>query len=213
MPGVDPQQSPLSRPVAVSSVIESHLQKILGSDAFTRADSLRRLLAFVVHETIAGRGEQVKEYSLGVSVLGKAESFDPKADPIVRVQMRRLRERLARYYAADGGCDALHRVSQTVTASSGRATGTPPRGARQAPLCGPWRRWPRCTPRSSPRPGGRGFGSPDRQARPVLELFLRQPARRRALPPRTRPLLRTSDRQRRLPAAAGGAREHCARRR
>jgi hypothetical protein len=107
MPGADPRQSPLSRPVAVSSVIESHLQRILGSEPFTRADGLRRLLAFVVHETIAGRGEQVKEYSLGVSVLGKADSFDPKADPVVRVQMRRLRERLARYYATDGRGDAL----------------------------------------------------------------------------------------------------------
>jgi tetratricopeptide (TPR) repeat protein len=107
MSGADHYQSPLSRPVALSSVIESHLEKILGSDAFTTVDSLRRLLSFVVHETVAGRGDDVKEYSLGVCVLGKGDSFDPKADPIVRVQMRRLRERLARYYATEGRNDPL----------------------------------------------------------------------------------------------------------
>ena len=107
MSGADPQQSPLSRPVALSDVIESHLEKIQRSGVFSTADSLRRLLRFVVLETIAGRGDDVKEYSLGVSVLGKGDSFDPKADPIVRVQMRRLREHLARYYAADGRSDPL----------------------------------------------------------------------------------------------------------
>ena len=95
MPGADPHQSPLSRPIALSDVIESHLEKIQRSGVFSAADSLRRLLRFVVHETIAGRGGDVKEYSLAVSVLGKGDSFDPKADPIVRVQMRRLREHLA----------------------------------------------------------------------------------------------------------------------
>src|SRR5262245_24640196 len=100
MPGAGQHKSPPARPIALTSVMESHLERILASDLFATADGLRRLLSFVVHETIAGRGEDVKEYSLAVSVLGKADSFDPKADPIVRVQMRRLRERLARYYAA-----------------------------------------------------------------------------------------------------------------
>src|SRR3954468_20076973 len=107
MSGADQQSSPISRPVALSSVIDSHLQKILDSDGFVAADGLRRLLRFVVQETIAGRGEDIKEYSLGVAALGKGESFDPKADPIVRVQMRRVREHLARYYAAEGESDSL----------------------------------------------------------------------------------------------------------
>ncbi len=73
MPGADQDQSPFARPVALSSVIESHLQKILASDVFVPADSLRRLLTFVVRETMAGRGDDVKEYTLGVAVLGKAD--------------------------------------------------------------------------------------------------------------------------------------------
>ena len=78
MSGADQHQSPLSRPVALSSVIESHLEKILGSGVFNTADSLRRLLRFVVHETIAGRGDDLKEYSLGVSVLGKGSRSIPR---------------------------------------------------------------------------------------------------------------------------------------
>ncbi len=107
MAGADPHQSPHSRPIPLSDVIETHLEKIQRSGEFSAADSLRRLLRFVVHETVAGRGDDVKEYNLGVTVLGRGDSFDPKADPIVRVQMRRLREHLARYYAAEGRTDSL----------------------------------------------------------------------------------------------------------
>lgn len=99
--------SPPSRPVALSDLVERELAQILGSDALASAESLRRLLRFVVIETLAGRGEDIKEYSVGVSALAKEDSFDPKADPIVRVQMRRLREHLARYYSTEGRDDAI----------------------------------------------------------------------------------------------------------
>jgi tetratricopeptide (TPR) repeat protein len=56
---------------------------------------------------LAGRGENLKEYPLGAIVLGKGTSFDPKLDPIVRVQMRRLRQHLEQYYATEGRGDAI----------------------------------------------------------------------------------------------------------
>jgi len=40
-------------------------------------------------------------------VFGKEPSFDPRTDPIVRVQARRLRTRLARYYRDEGNSDEL----------------------------------------------------------------------------------------------------------
>jgi len=85
----------------------THLETILGSSVFKSADSLRELLRFTVHETLAGRGDDLKEYVLGATVLRKGDSFDPKADGIVRVQMRRLREHLDRYYATEGRNDPL----------------------------------------------------------------------------------------------------------
>src|SRR6266498_3735807 len=53
MSGADPQPLQLSRPVALRQIIERHLEKILKSDGSVAADGLRRLLRFVVHETIA----------------------------------------------------------------------------------------------------------------------------------------------------------------
>ena len=54
---------------------------------------------------MAGRGEQLKEFVIGVEVFGKGPSFDPRNDPIVRVQARRLRAQLARYYHEEGQAD------------------------------------------------------------------------------------------------------------
>src|SRR5579859_5504715 len=78
--------------------VTEQLDRILASKAFRQADRLKRFLTFIVEETIAGRGERLKEYVVGVEVFGKPESFDPRNDPIVRVQARRLRAQLTRYY-------------------------------------------------------------------------------------------------------------------
>lgn len=83
------------------------LNRILASKAFRQADRLKRFLAFIVEETIAGRGERLKEFVVGVEVFGKDDSFDPRNDPIVRVQARRLRAQLARYYHEEGNADEL----------------------------------------------------------------------------------------------------------
>ncbi len=82
--------------------IAEQLNRILGSKAFRQADRLKRFLSFIVDETVAGRGERLKEFVVGVEVFGKPESFDPRNDPIVRVQARRLRAQLARYYREEG---------------------------------------------------------------------------------------------------------------
>jgi tetratricopeptide (TPR) repeat protein len=107
MAGADPDQSPASRPVALKTIIEAHLAKILSSGVFKTSDSLRKLLRFTVNETLSGRGGDLKEYLLGTTVLERGDSFDPKADPIVRMQMRRLREHLSRYYATEGRYDPV----------------------------------------------------------------------------------------------------------
>src|SRR5262249_46527739 len=69
--------------------------------------SLCRLLRYVVEETLAGRNTTLKEYSLGVEVFGRGEAFDPRMDPIVRVQARNLRVRMAQYYEGAGASDTL----------------------------------------------------------------------------------------------------------
>jgi serine/threonine-protein kinase len=78
--------------------VTEQLNRILSSKAFRQADRLKRFLSFIVDETIAGRGERLKEFVVGVEVFEKPDSFDPRNDPIVRVQARRLRAQLSRYY-------------------------------------------------------------------------------------------------------------------
>jgi TolB-like protein/Flp pilus assembly protein TadD len=68
---------------------------------------LKRFLSFIVTEALEGRGDQLKEYVIGVQVFDRESSFDPRADPIVRVQARRLRARLVRYYREEGGADTI----------------------------------------------------------------------------------------------------------
>ena len=101
------------RPAADAAAKESdrgaraQLDRVLSSVTFRQVDRLKRFLHFTVSEALAGRGDQLKEYVIGVQVFDKDSSFDPRADPIVRVQARRLRARLVRYYREEGSSDAL----------------------------------------------------------------------------------------------------------
>lgn len=92
---------------AETESIQGQLNRITASATFQQVDRLKRFLVFVVEETAAGRGGQLKEYVIGVQVFDKNVSFDPRTDPIVRVQARRLRVRLAKYYKDEGGHDTL----------------------------------------------------------------------------------------------------------
>lgn len=90
----------LSRRPAVPSphAIRMQLSKILRSEGFAHAARMRRFLEFVVDETLAGRASQLCEYSIGISVFNRGESFEPGLDPIVRNDARRLRQKLLEYY-------------------------------------------------------------------------------------------------------------------
>lgn len=88
-------------------LVRQLLVRILASKTFSQVERLKRFIGFIVGETIAGRGGDLKEYVIGVQVFGKEPSFDPRTDPIVRVQARRLRTRLARYYRDEGNNDEL----------------------------------------------------------------------------------------------------------
>jgi TolB-like protein/Flp pilus assembly protein TadD len=102
-----PRPVPASIKKDSDGAIRQQLERILTSATFRQVDRLKRFLSFVVLETVEGHGDQLKEYVIGVQVFDKESSFDPRADPIVRVQARRLRARLVRYYKEEGGADAL----------------------------------------------------------------------------------------------------------
>src|SRR5581483_12010341 len=87
--------------------IQQQLHRILSSELFTKSPQLSRFLRFCVDRVLLGRQDELKEQVLGVEVFRRSSSFDPRVDPIVRVEARRLRARLDDYYAAEGRFDPL----------------------------------------------------------------------------------------------------------
>jgi TolB-like protein/tetratricopeptide (TPR) repeat protein len=91
-----------------TAAIREHLAKLLASPSIAGAERLSALLRFIVEEALHGRQAQLKELRIGLDVFGrKAESYDPAFDPIVRVQMGRLRSKLRAYYAGAGAADDI----------------------------------------------------------------------------------------------------------
>jgi len=84
-------------------LVREELERIERSGPMRQSNQLRALLRHLVEHTLEGDGDRLKELALGIDVFRRpAESFDPRRDPIVRVEAGRLREKLARYYAEDG---------------------------------------------------------------------------------------------------------------
>jgi TolB-like protein/tetratricopeptide (TPR) repeat protein len=90
-----------------TTAIRGQLEKILASESFARAERMSRFLRFVVHETLNGKGTQLKEYLIGVEVFDRDKSYDPRTDPVVRGEARRLRTKLMEYYEREGKDDPV----------------------------------------------------------------------------------------------------------
>jgi hypothetical protein len=86
---------------------EEQVRRIVRSGTFRNASTLQQLLTFLAAKSIAGAGETLKEYTIGVEALGRKDDFDPKVDPIVRVQSHRLRTKLKEYYSLEGSHDPI----------------------------------------------------------------------------------------------------------
>ncbi len=83
------------------------VDRVLQSGTFRNAPSSRRLLKYLADHSLAGDSEQLKEYTIGVDAFGKAPDYDPRLDSTVRIQIGRLRQKLAEYYRDEGKDDAF----------------------------------------------------------------------------------------------------------
>jgi len=102
-PVANRSETPIISPVQA----RAQLQKILGDALFARTRRMSRFLRFGVEHALAGTGHQVKEYLVGVDVFDRPKDYDPRVDPIVRVEARRLRSKLRSYYTTSGKKDEL----------------------------------------------------------------------------------------------------------
>jgi tetratricopeptide (TPR) repeat protein len=100
--GLDSLSSPLS-----CDEVNDALRRILASNPFLRSERLTHFLTYIVEKSLQGQSGDLKEYSVGVEVCGRKDSYDTRTDPVVRVEARRLRSAIDLYYANEGKEDAV----------------------------------------------------------------------------------------------------------
>jgi tetratricopeptide (TPR) repeat protein len=101
-------QDALISPGAPSApAVLAQLDRILNSTEFNKSIRMCRFLRLVTQEALNGNGAGLKEYRIGTEVFDKDESFDPRVDPIVRNEARRLRRKLEMYYLVEGKTDPV----------------------------------------------------------------------------------------------------------
>ena len=87
--------------------IRDQLQRILAGEGFRRSDRICRFLRYTVEQVLTGHGDEIKESVLAVEVYDRPADYNPKNDPIVRNDARRLRSKLREYYDAEGRNDPI----------------------------------------------------------------------------------------------------------
>ncbi|MBI3280085.1 MAG: hypothetical protein HYZ57_09620 [Acidobacteria bacterium] len=105
--GTVKQTEPLATAEPSAEEVLVHLQKMLNSRIFRRSPRMSQFLKYTVEEALEGQQDKLKEYSIGVAVFHRPESFDPRLDSIVRVEARRLRAIVEQYYETEGKDDPL----------------------------------------------------------------------------------------------------------
>ena len=119
--------------------VRAQLARILASDLFLRSDRLTAFLTFIVEQTLDGHGAGLKEHVLAMEVYGKGADFGAAVDPIVRVDARRLRDKLREYYAAaphDPVVISVPKGSYAPVFSANGIGGAPEREAAALPSTG-----------------------------------------------------------------------------
>jgi len=82
------------------------IELALRSETFQSAPVCCALLQYLYHH----RHDQIGEYAIGVEALGRRDSFDPKSDSYVRVQVSRLRAKLTEFSSKEGKAAPLQIV-------------------------------------------------------------------------------------------------------
>ena len=92
------------------------MERVLASP--TVSHRRRDLLRYLLEETLAGRADRLKGFTIALAVFGRDDSFDPSSDPVVRLEARRLRGDLDSYYVDAGSRDPGLRLGGSETCIS-----------------------------------------------------------------------------------------------
>lgn len=83
------------------------VEKLANSGVLHSSESLRKLLRYLARHAITHPGASLKEYQIATEEFGRSPEFDPAVDSMVRVQVGRLRSKMAEYYATEGAEDPI----------------------------------------------------------------------------------------------------------
>ena len=87
--------------------ISHQLERMLESPDFNASPQQSALLRYVVSQTLAGKADRIKGYTVATEVFGRRDDFDQSIDPIVSIQASRLRQAMAQYYETVGINDPI----------------------------------------------------------------------------------------------------------
>src|SRR5580658_7097112 len=86
---------------------QTQVQRIVQSKVFRTSEVHRNLLQYLAEKSLSGTADALKEYTVGLDVFAKPESYDPRQESVVRMHMGRLRHKLAEYYRSEGVDDLV----------------------------------------------------------------------------------------------------------
>ena len=87
--------------------IISQVERMCSTVDLSSKQQLCRLLKYLVDETLAGRADQLKGYTIGVELFGREHDYNTNQDPIVKIHAGRLRRMLRIYYLESGRNDSI----------------------------------------------------------------------------------------------------------
>ncbi len=80
----------------------AQIQRILQSKAFRTSEIHRTLLSYLADKSVSGTADGLKEYTVGLDVFAKPDSYDPRQESTVRMHVARLRQKIGEYYRTEG---------------------------------------------------------------------------------------------------------------
>jgi hypothetical protein len=103
----------MESPATTRDPVAEALARILASPGFAHNERLSNFLRYVVHQKLHGKADEIKETIIGVEVFRRRPDYDPRGDPIVRMEAGKLRARLAEYYNGPGAADPMSLPSRS----------------------------------------------------------------------------------------------------
>jgi hypothetical protein len=95
------------RSIPSPAEVRQQVDRLLASPVLSGAEVPQHLLSFLTDRSLSSPGQPIKEHEIATTVMRRSADFDPRIDSVVRVQIARLRSKLAEYYVGAGQEDGV----------------------------------------------------------------------------------------------------------